>query len=391
MSSETFSRTFPLAKTELGCEELQAVQEVLASGWLSMGPATEAFELAFADYLGVRHAVAVASGTAALHLAHLAAGLGPGDEVICPSFSFVATANSIVYTGARPVFADISGCHDVNISAVDVMRRLSSKTRALTVMHYSGHPCNMAALRRVAKENGLLLIEDAAHAIGSVADGTPCGAFGDLGCFSFFANKNMTSGEGGMVVTDNKEMSEILRQLRSHGMTSMTWDRHRGVRHDYDVVRLGYNYRIDEMRAALGLVQLRKLPELNRRRRLLTEYYRRRLKQFEELTIPFDNCDNGAGQSSCHLMPIVLGKGCSREPFRKRLLGEGIQTSVHYPAIHTTSYYRQQDPSCSLPNTEDVASRIVTLPLFPSLELEQIDWIVDRVKETLVSSRQSNA
>lgn len=380
MNSTTTSWKLPLAKTELGAEEIQAVREVLESGWLSMGPATEAFEMMFAQFLGIPYAVAVTNGTAALHLAHLAAGLGPGDEVICPSLSFVATANAIVYTGARPVFVDIHGRRDVNISTEEIEKAINEKTKALTVMHYGGYPCRMAELRELTDRHGLILIEDAAHAIGSSVEGSACGTWGDLGCFSFYPNKNMTCGEGGMVVTSDKAVVERLRRLRSHGMTSMTWDRHQGLSHDYDVLQLGYNYRIDELRSALGLVQLRKIPDLNHRRSVLSERYRFLLKNIDGLEVPFGE---SSGQSCCHLMPVILGDRIHRDRFRRYLFEQGIQTSVHYPAIHTTGYYRSKYPSCRLPLTEDISRRIVTLPLFPSLECEQVDWIVERIKTSV--------
>jgi dTDP-4-amino-4,6-dideoxygalactose transaminase len=376
----------PLARTELGPEEIEAVQRVLSSGWLTMGPVTEAFEQAFAQYLGVRHAIAVANGTAALHLAHLAANVGPGDEVICPSLTFVATANAAAYTGARPVFADIADSRDINISSADTALRLTQRTRAITLMHHGGYPCDLVSFKKLASDNGLVLIEDASHAVGSQSDRFACGTAGDLGCFSFFSNKNMTCGEGGMVVTNDDEKATILRQLRSHGMTSVTWDRHRGVSHEYDIVRLGFNYRLDEMRAAIGLVQLGKLPEMNRARRVLADRYHRGLAEIEELDVPFRNATSS---SSCHLQCIILKPQISRTEFRRLLMERGIQTSIHYPAIHKTQYYRSMYPAISLPETERVSARIVTLPLYPSLEPEAVDGIIAEVKNAVAVAGRS--
>ena len=257
----------PLMDVSLGPEEIDAVRAVLESGWLSMGPRTKEFEEAWARFLGVPHALAVANGTAALHLACAALGLGPGDEVLCPALTFVATANAILYTGARPVFVDIGGPDDLNLSVADAARKVTSRTRAIMVMHYAGYPCDLDGIRSLAMEHRLKIIEDAAHAPGGTYQGAGgagrLGTFGAAGCFSFFANKNLTTGEGGMVATRDPEVAARVRLARSHGMSSMTWDRHRGHSLSYDVTALGYNYRLDEMRAALGLVQLAKLPAAN--------------------------------------------------------------------------------------------------------------------------------
>ena len=253
----------PLADVTLGPEETAAVTEVLQSGWLSMGPKTQEFEDRFSPFLGVKHAFAVANGTAALHLACEVLGLGPGDEVLCPALTFVASANAILYTGARPVFVDITGPHDLNLSVADAAAKVSERTRAIMVVHYGGYPADMDAIAALAARHGLKIIEDCAHAPGAVyhaAQGPRlAGVLSDVGCFSFFANKNLTTGEGGMVVTDDDELAGKIKTARSHGMTTLTWDRHRGHSFSYDVVARGYNYRLDEMRAALGLVQLHKL------------------------------------------------------------------------------------------------------------------------------------
>src|SRR5450759_1953962 len=289
----------PLADIDFSSEEEEAVLQVLRSRWLTMGAVTQAFEEEFASYVGVRHAVAVANGTAALHLACIATGLGPGDEVIVPSLTFVASANAIRYTGAVPVFADIESEQDLTISLRSIEQRLTNHTRAIMVMHYGGYPCDMPAIMKLAKAHQLVVIEDAAHAIGSEIEGCKMGVWGDVGCFSFFSNKNMTTGEGGMVITNNDAIAHQLRLLRSHGMTSMSWDRHRGHAWSYDVVDLGYNYRIDEIRAALGRVQLRKLERNNELRRKLTAIYREQLEELApQIVVPFNKM---RGVSACHL------------------------------------------------------------------------------------------
>ncbi|MGH2896354.1 MAG: DegT/DnrJ/EryC1/StrS family aminotransferase, partial [Solirubrobacteraceae bacterium] len=242
----------PLADVIVTDEDIGVVSEVYRSGWLSLGPRTEELEARLAEYVGARHAIAVSSGTAALHLMCLAAGLGPGDEVIVPSMTFVATANAVAYTGARPVFADIVSLTEPWLSVEAARAAITDRTRAVLSMSYGGHPGQIAELARLCAERGLTLLEDAAHGLGSRLGVRHVGTFGAAGAFSFFSNKNLAVGEGGAVVTDDAEIDRLVRLFRSHGMTSLSWDRHRGHATAYDVVALGFNYRIDEPRAALA-------------------------------------------------------------------------------------------------------------------------------------------
>jgi dTDP-4-amino-4,6-dideoxygalactose transaminase len=375
----------PLADVTMGSLEIEAATSILKSGWLSMGPETRRFEEEFARFLGVPHALAVANGTTALHLACLALGLKSGDEVICPALTFVATANAILYTGSRPVFVDVGGPKDLNLSVADARRKVTPQTRAIMVVHYAGYPCDMDGIRELANRAKLKIIEDVAHAPGAIyrtADGPKhLGTLGEVGCFSFFANKNLAIGEGGMVVTSDPEVADKVRRTRSHGMTTLTWDRHRGHSFSYDVTDLGYNYRLDEMRAALGLVQLGKLPAANARRRELTRRYRERLQHIPGLTLPFAP---ELEASACHLFPVVLPLGTDRAGFMAALAAQGIQTSIHYPPIHRFSYYRglwPPDFDHGLPQTEEVTARLVTLPLFPSMTEAQLELVVAAVEE----------
>lgn len=355
----------PLSDIDFGSEEQNAVNRVLQTKWLTMGAITQQFEQAFAAYVGARHAIAVTNATAALHLACVVAGVGPGDEVILPSLTFVATANAVRYTGATPVFADIGGEQDLNISYQAIERALTERTRAILVMHYGGYACDMQSITNFAKEHNLHVIEDAAHAVGSELAGRKLGTWGDIGCFSFFSNKNMTTGEGGMIVTDNDGYAERLQMLRSHGMTTLTWDRHRGHASSYDVVDLGYNYRIDEIRSALGVVQLKKLEANNDRRRRLSQTYRDALHEFApQVTVPFAD---HAGISAAHLMPVLLPEGSDKLSFMDKMKAHKIQTSFHYPPIHTFTAYKQLENGVTLPITAAVAAREVTLPLYPTL------------------------
>ena len=371
----------PLADVAVEDDLIEAVLDVVRSGWWSMGPRVEEFEEAFAAFTGSEHAIAVANGTAALHLALLSVGCGDGDEVVVPSLNFVAAANTIVHTGAGAVFCDIAGDEDLNLDPNDLEAAVSERTKAVVVLHYGGHPCDMDAVQAIADRHGLTVIEDAAHAPGAHFRGRACGTIGAVGCFSFFANKNLPVGEGGMIVTDDDELSRKLRLLRSHGMTTLTWDRHRGHASGYDVLLPGFNYRLDEMRAAVGLVQLRRLPHENAARKEVVARYREALHGEHGLTMPFAADLEGA-EPTHHLAVVLLPEGTDRAAVRAALEERGIQTSVHYPPIHTFSAYRliSRRP---LPRTEAVAGRLLTLPLYGGLSREQVDDVVEALLQTL--------
>ena len=363
----------PLADLDYGFEEREAVVAVLESRWLTMGGVTMRFEEAFSEFLGVRHAIAVSNATMALHLANLAVGVGPGDEVIVPSLTFVATANAVKYAGGTPVFADVNNEQDLSISPDSIRAAITPRTRAIIVMHYGGYLCDMSSVLAIAREHALAVIEDAAHAPGAEREGRKAGAWGDIGCFSFFSNKNLATGEGGMIITDRDDLAEKIRPMRSHGMTSLSWDRHKGHAHSYDVVALGYNYRIDEIRSALGLTQLSKLMANNAKRRRLTDLYRIRLSGLRGLSLPYMS---HPGVSGAHLFPVLLDAGLDREVFIEAMHAQGIQTSIHYPPVHRFTYYRQNDDSTRLPMTEEIASREVTLPLYPTMTGEDLELVV---------------
>jgi dTDP-4-amino-4,6-dideoxygalactose transaminase len=365
----------PLSDIAVDEEILGAVRDAVASGWWSTGPRVERFEAAFADFIGADRAIAVSSGTAALHLALLACGCGVGDEVIVPSLTFAAAANVVSHVGATPVFCDVVGERDLNLDPEDLEAASGPRTRALIALHYGGFACDMEAVLAFAERRGLYVIEDAAHAPGAEWRGRRCGAIGDVGCFSFFSNKNLPIGEGGMVVTDDPRLAERVRLLRSHGMTAVTWDRERGHASGYDIVARGLNYRMDELRAAIGLVQLARLPTANAARARLAQRYRERLDGIPGLVMPFGDRDPGDVPSH-HLAVAVLPRGSRRDELRARLLDDGVQTSVHYPPIHRFSAYRDSLPR-PLTRTDDVADRIVTLPLFPHLTETQVDTVSD--------------
>jgi dTDP-4-amino-4,6-dideoxygalactose transaminase len=266
-----------------------------------------------------------------------------------------------------------------NLTAATLERALTPRTRAVIVVHYGGFPCQMDAVLEIAARHRLAVIEDAAHAPGASLTGKALGTIGDIGCFSFFSNKNLSTGEGGMLVTNRADIAEKVRLMRSHGMTTVTWDRHRGHAYTYDVVDLGYNYRIDEIRSALGLVQLHKLLRGNARRQTIAETYWRAFEQLP-IELPFHHAD---GQSSYHLFPILLPVGIDRIQFIDHMRAEGIQTSIHYPPIHQFSYYARRYPDVSLPITEAVASRQVTLPLYSSMSDQAVKWVIAAVLKSL--------
>jgi len=375
-------RQVPLAVPEVGEAEIAAGTAVLERKWLTMGEETAAFEAEFAARVGATHAFAVSNCTAALHLALLSLGVEPGDEVIVPSLSFVATANAVRYCGATPVFVEITSDNDLNLAAGEIEAHVTPRTRGIIAVHHSGYPADVAALRGLAGEQGLFLVEDAAQAIGAARDGLTCGSAGDVACFSFYSTKNATTAEGGMVTTDRDDVAERVRLFRSHGMTASVLERDRGTRFGYDVVALGYNYRIDELRAALGRVQLSRVDGFNERRRALVARYRDGLAGVSGVTLPFEG---HPGTSACHLMPALVPEGVDRTDLAARLRGRGIQTSVHYRPIHLMTDYvtRVGTHEGQLPRTEAVAARELTLPLFPGLTDEDGDHVVAVLREEL--------
>jgi dTDP-4-amino-4,6-dideoxygalactose transaminase len=373
---------YPLSDIDLGKEEEKKVLKVLRTRWLSTGPVTERFEKAFSKYMGDGYAIAVSNGTAALHLALAGLGIREGDEVILPSLTFVATANAVLYVGAKPVFADIVGPDDLNISPQEIEKKITKKTKAILAMHYGGYPCDMKSIMGIARRHSLFVVEDAAHAPGAEYQGKKCGMIGDIGCFSFFSNKNLVTGEGGMVVTHSRELAEGVRRMRSHGMTALSWDKFHGHLSSYDIERLGYNYRTTEIQSVLGLVQLKKLDRNNRKREELVEAYRKELQGVKGISIPFAQFK---GHPSYHLFPILLAPFIDRNKMMERLKDFGIQTSVHYPPVHLFSLYRRRFSfeMGMLPKTEEASRREVTLPLHPRMKGEDVKWIVKKMKELI--------
>jgi dTDP-4-amino-4,6-dideoxygalactose transaminase len=375
-----------LSELEFNDREPAAVLEAIGSDWITAGPRTESFEKKFAHLVGVEHAVAVSNGTAALFLALKTAGISPGDEVLCPSMTFVATAAAVLQCGGTPVFVDIVSLENPTMCPDDAEGKITSRTKAILPVHYAGIPAEMDALCALASRRNLKLIEDAAHAPAAFYRGKACGSFGEAGCFSFFGNKNITTGEGGMITTNNAEFASRLRSLRSHGMTVTSWDRDKGRPSHYDVVEIGFNYRFDDIRAALGLAQLEKLETINRRRSELVNCYNELFRSAgADLILPFASVPQYI-KPAHHIYPVVFSNAGERNAAATLLAAGGIQTSIHYAPVHQFSAFQKLDPAVRLPKTEAFASRELTLPLYPSLSEAQVAAIVSAVQETYAAA-----
>jgi dTDP-4-amino-4,6-dideoxygalactose transaminase len=367
-----------LADLDFDQHELNQALKILKSKWLTMGEMVEKFEKRFARFLGVKYCIATASGTGALHLALKSLGLKPSDEVLVPAITFVASANAILYNGARSVFVDSTSLDDFNISVEDLKRKITRRSKAIVVLHYAGYIANIKEIKRIAKKRGLILIEDAAHAVGAKLGEKKAGNLGDLGCFSFFSNKNLATGEGGMVATNDKRLADKIRLCRSHGMSTLTWERHTQKAISYDVLDLGYNYRMTELGAALGIEQLKKLTKNNLKRKRLTDLYVQNLSRVNGIHIPFQNYPR---HSSHHIFPILLDKRINRKKFIEKLRQKGIQTSIHYPPVHKFTYYKKllKTSKLNLPIAEQIGAREVTLPLHPLLSENDVTYVCEQV------------
>jgi dTDP-4-amino-4,6-dideoxygalactose transaminase len=370
----------PLSVLDYGSEEAEAAQRVLASKWLSMGPEVLAFEKEFATMQGAQYSFAVSNATASLHLAIHAIGIGPGDEVIQPAINFVAAANMTLYAGATPVFAEICSLAEPTIDPQHVERLITPRTKAIIPMHYGGNFSRMSELLELCNSRGITLIEDSCHAVGAryhdpherPPHGLMAGSIGDIGTFSFYANKNLACGEGGMIVTNRADIAEKVQMLRSHGMTRSSWERHQGRAGSYDIAMPGFNYRLDELHAALGRAQLAKLLGGNAKRRELLARYRDGFQGDPHWTMVFADV---LEYSSGHLMVALAPSQDARSLAVHALRESGIQSSMHYPSILEFSGFRGRFTE-RLPLTHEFATRAITLPLHPGLRFEEVDEIV---------------
>ena len=369
---------YPIFDLDYGEEERRAVIEVIQSGWITQGPKTLEYEEKLASCFGVKYALATSSGTTALHLAYLAAGIHPGMKVIVPSLTFVATVTPLLWIGARPLFADIHSLKYPNISPESV-EKLAPEADAIVFVHYAGFPDFIQDILEIARKYNLILIEDASHAIGTKINGKFAGTFGQVSAFSTFSNKNLSTGEGGFILTNDKKIFKKAKLLRSHGMTTTSYSKFSGNHPLYDVVEIGFNYRITEIHAALGIVQLEKLEQKNEKRQELVKKYRNKLKYVEGLIIPFENFENSAN----YIFPVVMPETTDREKVIDKMAEAGIQTSIHYPPIHKFTAFLRLFGDIELPITEEYARRTLTLPLYPSLNPQDIAYITDAFKRSI--------
>lgn len=375
---KTGRKMIPYGRQTIEEDDVQAVVDVLRSDYLTTGPKIAEFEKMVADYVGAKYAVAISNGTSALHAACFAARIQPGDEVITTPLTFAASSNCVLYCGGTPVFADVDP-KTYNIDPEDIRRKITDKTKAIIAVHLAGQPCDMDEIHKIAKEHDLLVIEDGAHALGSVYKGKKIGTLSDMTTFSFHPVKPITTGEGGMIVTDNKEFYQKMMLFRSHGITR---DENLMTRNDgpwfYQQLDLGYNYRITDIQCALGCSQMKKLDRFLARRKEIVARYNEAFADCENIVTPYQLPET---ESGWHLY-IVQVKNCDRRKVFETLREQGIAVNVHYIPVYMHPYYQEhgyKDVHCK--NAEEVYSHIISLPLYPALTSEQQKFVIGRVRE----------
>lgn len=367
----------PYGKQTIEQDDIQAVVDVLKSDFLTTGPPIAEFEQTVADYVGAKYAVAISNGTSALHAACFAAGIRPGDEVITTPLTFAASANCVLYCGGTPVFADVDP-KTYNIDPEDIRRKITDRTKAIIAVHLAGQPCDMDAIHSIAREHGLIVIEDGAHALGSVYNGKKVGSLSDMTTFSFHPVKPITTGEGGMIATDNEDFYKKMVLFRSHGITR---DDSIMTRNDgpwfYQQFDLGYNYRITDIQCALGCSQMKKLDRFLARRKEIVARYNEAFADCDNIITPYQLSDT---ESGWHLY-IVQVKNCDRRQVFENMREKGIGVNVHYIPVYMHPYYQEhgyENVHCA--NAEEIYSHIISLPLYPGLTFEQQDYVIDTLK-----------
>ncbi|MEM1520198.1 MAG: DegT/DnrJ/EryC1/StrS family aminotransferase [Candidatus Bathyarchaeia archaeon] len=363
-------------------EDKKAVLEALSSRWLTGGQKVRQFEEMFAEYIGTKYAIAVSNCTAALHLVMRALNLRQGDEVIVPVLTFAATANAPIYCGAKPIFADIDE-KTMNISPDDLLNKITDRSRAIIVVHYAGQPCDMREIMEIAEDHKLFVVEDCAHSLGATYMNKKTGSIGVAGCFSFYPTKNITTLEGGMITTDDSELARKLRLLREHCMTKTALEREMNSTWVYDIIDLGYNYRLNEVQAALGISQLGRIDEINRRRITAAQYYNEGLSGVRGIVKPYV-AENRTHVYNLYVIRVIEEEyGLGRDELFRCLSAKGIGLSVHYRPLHLLKFYRtafNYRPG-DFPIAERLSKEILSLPLFPLITKEQIGYVVDKIRE----------
>lgn len=370
----------PYGRQTIEEDDIQAVVSVLKSDYLTTGPKIAEFEKIVADYVGAKYAVAISNGTSALHAACFAAGIQPGDEVITTPLTFAASSNCVLYCGGTPVFADVDP-KTYNIDPEDIHRKITNKTKAIIAVHLAGQPCDMDEIHKIAKEHDLLVIEDGAHALGSVYKGKKVGTLSDMTTFSFHPVKPITTGEGGMIVTDNEEFYKKMMLFRSHGITR---DENLMTRNDgswfYQQLDLGYNYRITDIQCALGCSQMKKLDRFLARRKEIVARYNEAFADCENIVTPYQLPET---ESGWHLY-IVQVENCDRRKVFEQLREAGISVNVHYIPVYMHPYYQEhgyKDVHCQ--NAEEIYSHIISLPLYPTLTVEEQEYVIETLKHVI--------
>ncbi|MDK2990918.1 MAG: hypothetical protein PWP48_151 [Clostridiales bacterium] len=382
MDKTTAIKHIPYAAQWIEDDDIQAVADVLKSDYLTTGPKIAEFEQDFAQYVGAKYAVAISSGTAALHAACFAAGIKEGDEVVTTPMTFAASANCILYCGGKPVFADIDP-RTYNIDPKEIEKHITEKTRAIIPVHFTGQPCDMDAIKDIAKSHNLIVIEDAAHALGATYKNKMIGTISDMTCFSFHPVKHITTGEGGMVTTNDEALYKRLIQFRNHGITrDRTLLMHDEGPWYYEQQFLGYNYRMTDIQAALGISQLKKIDRFLSRRREIVATYNKAFANIDEVITPYQT-DEARPAWHLYILQLKLdGLRATRKEIYTALQQKGIGVNVHYIPVYYHPYYKQLGYNKGLcPNAEKLYERIITIPLYPKMSDEDVEYVIDAVKE----------
>ena len=367
----------PLFSPSITSEDKKSIESILNNQILTGGPTLEKFEKMFAKFTNAKYAIGVSNATSALFLSLKSIGIKKGDEVIIPDMTFVATANAVIHAGGKPVLIDVN-LEDMNISVEEIKKAITKKTKAILPVHFAGKACDMEKIRKIAKENNLYLIEDCAHAIGTFVNKKHVGTFGEAGCFSFYPTKNITTIEGGMVITNSKKIAEKIKNYRNHGITKTLSQRYLGKPWEYDVIESGYNFRLDEIRSALGISQLKRIKKMNSKRKSIFNYYNKNILKINGIKIPI----KARGTDSHHLYIIQVKKNfsLSRDELFEKLSKEGISTTLHYKPLHLFSAYKKYKRA-NLKNSMQLFDEILSLPFFPDITKNQQNKVIKSISK----------